>query len=90
MSSLEKPAHATADIATGQSSAPEAHAPLPATVLPSAAPAPGNASNPLLSSIAYSQGSDIHVAPGQERQLAHEAWHVVQQQQGRVQPTAQV
>ena len=39
---------------------------------------------------AYTQGSDIHVAPGQERHLAHEAWHVVQQAQGRVQPTTQL
>ena len=39
---------------------------------------------------AYTQGSDIHVAPGQERHLAHEAWHVVQQAQGRVQPTMQL
>jgi hypothetical protein len=39
---------------------------------------------------AYAQGSDIHVAPGQERHLAHEAWHVVQQAQGRVRPTAQM
>ena len=36
---------------------------------------------------AYTQGTDIHVAPGQEKHLAHEAWHVVQQKQGRVQPT---
>lgn len=39
---------------------------------------------------AYAQGSDIHVAPGQERHLAHEAWHVVQQKQGRVAPTLQM
>ncbi len=39
---------------------------------------------------AYTQGSDIHVAPGQEQHLAHEAWHVVQQKQGRVAPTAQL
>lgn len=38
---------------------------------------------------AYAQGADIHLAPGQERHLAHEAWHVVQQRQGRVQPTLQ-
>lgn len=37
--------------------------------------------------LAYTQGSDIHVAPGQEQHLPHEAWHVVQQAQGRVQPT---
>jgi hypothetical protein len=39
---------------------------------------------------AYAQGSDIHLAPGQERQLPHEAWHVVQQRQGRVVPTMQM
>jgi hypothetical protein len=38
---------------------------------------------------AYAQGSDIHVAPGQEQHLPHEAWHIVQQKQGRVQPTIQ-
>ena len=38
---------------------------------------------------AYAQGTDIHVAPGQERHLPHEAWHVVQQMQGRVRPTMQ-
>ena len=37
--------------------------------------------------LAYTQGANIHVAPGQERHLPHEAWHVVQQKQGRVQPT---
>ncbi|MBV7534706.1 DUF4157 domain-containing protein [Duganella sp. sic0402] len=39
---------------------------------------------------AYAQGSDIHLAPGQEKHLAHEAWHVVQQKQGRVKPTVQM
>ncbi len=39
---------------------------------------------------AYTQGSNIHVAPGQEKYMAHEAWHVVQQKQGRVQPTVSV
>jgi hypothetical protein len=39
---------------------------------------------------AYAQGTDIHVAPGQEAHLPHEAWHVVQQKQGRVQPTMEV
>lgn len=39
---------------------------------------------------AYAQGSEIHVAPGQERHLPHEAWHVVQQAQGRVKPTMQM
>lgn len=37
--------------------------------------------------LAYAQGSDIYLAPGQDRHLAHEAWHVVQQRQGRVRPT---
>ncbi|MFZ6658779.1 eCIS core domain-containing protein [Undibacterium sp. TJN19] len=39
---------------------------------------------------AYAQGSDIHLAPGQEKHLPHEAWHVVQQAQGRVKPTLQM
>lgn len=37
--------------------------------------------------LAYTQGRDIHVAPGQDRHLAHEGWHAVQQMQGRVKPT---
>lgn len=40
--------------------------------------------------LAYTQGTDIHVAPGQEQHLPHEAWHVVQQGQGRVRPTFQM
>ena len=39
---------------------------------------------------AFAQGTDIHVAPGQEQHLPHEAWHVVQQKQGRVKPTTQL
>jgi len=39
---------------------------------------------------AYAQGTDIHIASGQEKHLAHEAWHVVQQKQGRVKPTTQL
>ena len=50
-----------------------------------------NSSKPAeLQALAYAQGTDIHVAPGQERHLPHEAWHVVQQAQGRVQPTMQM
>ncbi|MEM7491517.1 MAG: DUF4157 domain-containing protein [Pseudomonadota bacterium] len=36
---------------------------------------------------AYAQGNDIHLAQGQEQHLPHEAWHVMQQRQGRVTPT---
>jgi hypothetical protein len=43
-----------------------------------------------LNAHAYAQGTDIHVAPGQEQHLPHEAWHVVQQAQGRVKPTMQM
>ncbi len=43
-----------------------------------------------LQALAYTQGSDIYVAPGQEKHLPHEAWHVVQQAQGRVKPTMQM
>lgn len=39
---------------------------------------------------AYTQGTDIHIGPGQEQYLPHEAWHVVQQKQGRVKPTLQL
>lgn len=47
-----------------------------------------NSSKPAqLNALAYTQGTDIHVGPGQERHIPHEAWHVVQQKQGRVQPT---
>ena len=50
-----------------------------------------NSSKPgQLDALAYAQGSDIHLAPGQERHLPHEAWHVVQQQQGRVRATGQM
>ena len=50
-----------------------------------------NSSQPAqLNALAYAQGTDIHVAPGQEQHLPHEAWHVVQQAQGRVQPTTQM
>jgi hypothetical protein len=38
---------------------------------------------------AYAQGSEIHLGPGQERRLPHEAWHLVQQAQGRVAASAQ-
>ena len=43
-----------------------------------------------LQALAYTQGTEIHVAPGQEQHLPHEAWHVVQQAQGRVKPTMQM
>ncbi|ASS49602.1 MAG: hypothetical protein A3D31_02170 [Candidatus Fluviicola riflensis] len=39
---------------------------------------------------AYAQGNEIHIASGQEKHLPHEAWHVVQQKQGRVKPTMQL
>ncbi|QNK63920.1 DUF4157 domain-containing protein [Pedobacter sp. PAMC26386] len=50
-----------------------------------------NSSKPAqLQAHAYAQGTDIHVSSGQEKHLAHEAWHVVQQKQGRVKPTIQM
>ena len=39
---------------------------------------------------AYARGTDIHLAPGQEKHLPHETWHVVQQKQGRVKPTLEL
>ncbi|WP_150574098.1 dual specificity protein phosphatase family protein [Pandoraea aquatica] len=38
---------------------------------------------------AYAQGHRIFLGAGQEHHLPHEAWHVVQQKQGRVVPTMQ-
>lgn len=50
-----------------------------------------NSSKPAtLQAHAYAQGTDIHVGPGQEKHLPHEAWHTVQQKQGRVKPTMQM
>ncbi|MCG2584166.1 DUF4157 domain-containing protein [Massilia sp. TS11] len=44
-----------------------------------------NSSRPAqLQAHAFAQGHDIHLAPGQEKHLPHEAWHVVQQARGRV------
>ncbi len=43
-----------------------------------------------IGALAYTQGSDIYLAPGQEQHLPHEGWHAVQQKQGRVQPTLQM
>ncbi len=40
--------------------------------------------------LAYTQGNNIHLAPGQEKHLPHEGWHAVQQKQGRVAPTLQM
>ena len=50
-----------------------------------------NSSKPAqLQAHAYAQGTDIHLAPGQEKHLPHEAWHVVQQKENRVKPTMQL
>ncbi|WP_024674323.1 DUF4157 domain-containing protein [Pseudomonas syringae] len=43
-----------------------------------------------LNAHAYAQGSHIYLASGQEKHLPHEAWHIVQQAQGRVRPTFQM
>lgn len=39
---------------------------------------------------AYTQGNHIYLAHGQERHLAHEAWHVVQQRRDPIQPTTHI
>lgn len=49
-----------------------------------------NSSKPAqLNALAYTQGQDIYISPGQERHLPHEGWHAVQQMQGRVTATMQ-
>jgi hypothetical protein len=47
----------------------------------------GSAKPARLNALAYTQGNDIYLGPGHDRHLPHEAWHVVQQRQARVQPT---
>lgn len=37
--------------------------------------------------LAYTQGNQVYVGPGQEKHLRHELVHVVQQKRGMVQPT---
>ncbi|MCR4770664.1 MAG: DUF4157 domain-containing protein [Bacteroidaceae bacterium] len=50
-----------------------------------------NSSKPAtVQALAYTQGIDIHIAPGQEKHLPHEAWHVAQQMAGRVSPTTNI
>lgn len=39
---------------------------------------------------AYTQGSDVYVAPGQEKHLPHELGHVVQQKSNAVKPTGEI
>ncbi len=40
--------------------------------------------------LAYAQGNDIHLGAGQDKHLAHEAAHIVQQREGRVQANTEV
>lgn len=50
-----------------------------------------NSSKPSkMQALAYTQENHVYLAPGQEKHLGHELWHVVQQKQGRVMPTAQI
>lgn len=57
-----------------------------------------SAKAPEVGALAYTQGSDIHFAPGQfkpdtsagQQLLGHELTHVIQQQEGRVQPTTEI
>ncbi|KGC13285.1 hypothetical protein DM48_160 [Burkholderia gladioli] len=49
-----------------------------------------NSSRPAqLMAHAYARGHEIHIAPGKQAHLPHEAWHLVQQAQGRVATTTQ-
>lgn len=43
-----------------------------------------------LNAHAYAQGTDIHLAPSQDKHLPHELVPVVQQKEGRVKPTKQL
>lgn len=47
-----------------------------------------NSSKPTaIGALAYTEGLIIYIAPGQEAELEHELWHVVQQLQGRAEMT---
>jgi hypothetical protein len=43
-----------------------------------------------LGALAYTHGTHIHLGPGHERELPHEAWHVVQQARGLARPTGRL
>lgn len=43
-----------------------------------------------LGALAYTQGSQVYVGPGQQRHLPHELGHVIQQKRGLVRPTGTV
>lgn len=43
-----------------------------------------------MGALAYAQGLDVYIGPGQDKHLAHELWHVIQQMEGRVQATVQM
>jgi hypothetical protein len=59
---------------------------------------PNSSKAPEVGALAYTQGNDVHFAPGQfspntnsgRHLLGHELAHVVQQRQGRVQATTEV
>ena len=59
---------------------------------------PESSQAPEVGALAYTQGTDIHFAPGQfkpdtstgQQLLGHELAHVVQQAEGRVQPTTEI
>ncbi len=41
-----------------------------------------------MQALAYTQANQVYIAPGQERHLAHELGHIVQQSRGQVRATA--
>lgn len=43
-----------------------------------------------IQALAYTQGNQVYIGPGQEKHLGHELGHVVQQKLGMVRPTRQV
>ena len=43
-----------------------------------------------LGALAFAQGNEIHLGPGQETHLPHEAAHIVQQREGRVRANTEV
>ncbi len=50
-----------------------------------------NSAKPMqMRALAYTQGNQVYIGPGQEKHLSHELGHVVQQKLGMVRPTGSI
>jgi hypothetical protein len=50
-----------------------------------------NSDNPAqLNALSFAEGTETHVSTSQQKHLPYEAWHVVEQKQGRIKPMAAI